>query len=274
MAKEINLNSEEWCDLVFEGKNQSYGAYQMRQTSTKRHIIAFITIIFLLVFLAFLPALIKTVREATRNKDSMTEVTTISKLDLEQEKLKEKDIIKTEVPVPKVILKNTIKNTEVIIADDKDVREEDELKSMDNLKDSKATISIKDIVGSNEEGSVDIADLEKNKVAIEEKPMVGVEQMPEFPGGEAELMKFLSENVHYPTSASEMGIEGRVILRFVVSKTGEVSQVEVIRGLDPACDKEAVRVVKMMPKWIPGRQNGRNVPVYFTLPIKYQLSTR
>ena len=204
----------------------------------------------------------------------MTEVTTISKLDLEQEKLKEKDIIKTEVPVPKVILKNTIKNTEVIIADDKDVREEDELKSMDNLKDSKATISIKDIVGSNEEGSVDIADLEENKVAIEEKPMVGVEQMPEFPGGEAELMRFLSENVHYPTSASEMGIEGRVILRFVVSKTGEVSQVEVIRGLDPACDKEAVRVVKMMPKWIPGRQNGRNVPVYFTLPIKYQLSTR
>jgi len=272
VAKEINLNSEEWCDLVFEGKNKSYGAYQMRQTSTKRHIIAFILIILILIFLAFLPALIQTVRDATRSRDSMTQVNTISKLDLEQEKLKDKDIIKTEVPVPKVILKNTIKNTEVIIADDKDVRAEDELKSMDNLKDSKATISIKDIVGSSDEHAVDIADLEDNKKAIEEKPLVGVEQMPEFPGGEAELMKFLSENVHYPTSASEMGIEGRVILRFVVSKTGEVSQVEVMRGLDPACDKEAVRVVKMMPKWIPGRQNGRNVPVYFTLPIKYQLN--
>jgi len=107
-----------------------------------------------------------------------------------------------------------------------------------------------------------------------EAPMEGVEQMPEFPGGEAGLMKFLSKNVHYPTSASEMGIQGRVILRFVISKTGDVSQVEVIRGLDPACDKEAVRVVKMMPKWTPGKQNGRNVPVYFTLPIRYQLSTK
>ena len=107
-----------------------------------------------------------------------------------------------------------------------------------------------------------------------EAPMEGVEQMPEFPGGKAGLMKFLSKNVHYPTSASEMGIQGRVILRFVISKTGDVSQVEVIRGLDPACDKEAVRVVKMMPKWTPGKQNGRNVPVYFTLPIRYQLSTK
>lgn len=107
-----------------------------------------------------------------------------------------------------------------------------------------------------------------------EEPMAGVEQMPEFPGGKAALMKFLSKNVHYPTSASEMGIQGRVILRFVISKTGVVSQVEVIRGLNPACDKEAVRVVKMMPKWIPGKQNGRNVPVFFTLPIRYQLSTK
>lgn len=128
------------------------------------------------------------------------------------------------------------------------------------------------MAGVEEENALSYPDNLKKKLTDE--PLVGVEQMPEFPGGETALMKFLSKNVHYPTSASEMGIQGRVIIRFVISKTGVVSQVEVIRGLNPACDKEAVRVVKMMPKWIPGKQNGRNVPVYFTLPIKYQLSTK
>ena len=71
--------------------------------------------------------------------------------------------------------------------------------------------------------------------------------------------------------AAEVGIEGRVTIRFVVSRTGDVTDVTVIRGLDPSCDKEAVRVVKMMPRWIPGRQKGRNVPVYYTLPVVFKL---
>jgi protein TonB len=68
-----------------------------------------------------------------------------------------------------------------------------------------------------------------------------------------------------------VGIEGRVTIRFVVGKTGEVTDVTVIRGMDPQCDNEAVRIVKLMPKWIPGRQNGRNVPVYYTMPIVFKL---
>jgi protein TonB len=75
----------------------------------------------------------------------------------------------------------------------------------------------------------------------------------------------------YPTIAAENGIQGRVTLRFVVSKTGEITDVNIIKGLDPSCDKEAVRVVKTMPKWIPGKQNGRNVPVYYTLPVVFRL---
>jgi len=106
---------------------------------------------------------------------------------------------------------------------------------------------------------------------IEDKPVYGVEQMPQFPGGDEELMKFIKDNLHYPKVAAEVGIEGRVTIRFVVSRIGEVTDVTVIRGFDPSCDREAVRVVKMMPKWIPGRQQGRNVPVYYTLPIVYKL---
>ena len=95
--------------------------------------------------------------------------------------------------------------------------------------------------------------------------------MPQFPGGNAELMRYLSANIKYPTIAAENGIEGRVVLKFVVGKDGGISNIQVVRALDPSCDKEAVRVVKGMPKWIPGMQNGHAVAVYFTLPVLFKL---
>lgn len=85
------------------------------------------------------------------------------------------------------------------------------------------------------------------------------------------MQKFIRDNLRYPVVAQEAGIQGRVTLRFVVSKTGAIENVTVVRGIDPSCDKEAVRVVKSMPKWIPGKQNGLNVPVYFNLPIQFRL---
>jgi TonB family protein len=99
-----------------------------------------------------------------------------------------------------------------------------------------------------------------------------VEKMPQYPGGEKELMKFIVSNLKYPVIAQENGIQGRVIVRFVVSSTGKVSRIEVVRSLDPSCDKEAVRIIKMLPEWIPGEQNGQKVSVYYTLPITYKLT--
>lgn len=99
------------------------------------------------------------------------------------------------------------------------------------------------------------------------KPFITVEQMPRFPGGEAAMHNFINENLKIPASVYESGIQGRVTIRFVVSKTGEVTDVTVIRGVEPAYDKEVARVIRSMPKWIPGKQNGVTVPVYFTLPI-------
>ena len=98
-----------------------------------------------------------------------------------------------------------------------------------------------------------------------------VEQMPQFPGGEKELLSYIAKNLHYPTVAAENGVQGKVFIRFVVSALGIVEGVEVIRSLDPYCDKEAMRVVAALPQWIPGKQNGRNVPVYYTLPIIFKL---
>ena len=99
-----------------------------------------------------------------------------------------------------------------------------------------------------------------------------VEQMPEFPGGEAALMRFINENLRYPTTAIENGIQGRVTVQFVVKKDGSVDDVTVLHGVDSALDQEAIRVCKTLPKFIPGKQNGQPVNVWFTLPIIFNLS--
>lgn len=98
-----------------------------------------------------------------------------------------------------------------------------------------------------------------------------VEQMPSFPGGDAEMMKFIADNLEYPENAQKKGIEGRVVVRFTVSATGEVQDAKILRSLDEECDKESIRVVKSMPKWTPGKQGGKEVAVYFTLPILFRL---
>ena len=113
---------------------------------------------------------------------------------------------------------------------------------------------------------------EKKNEVKKKKAFVGVEQMPQFQGGENALMDYLSQNIRYPKVAAENGIQGRVTVRFIIDETGLVTDAVVIKGLDPSCDQEAIRVVKAMPKWIPGKQNGEVVPVYYTLPISYRLT--
>lgn len=103
------------------------------------------------------------------------------------------------------------------------------------------------------------------------KPFQTVEVMPIFPGGDSQLLKYISENLKYPEVAEQNKTEGLVVVRFVVSELGKVSDVEIIRSVSPECDAEAVRVVRSMPQWTPGKQKGQNVPVYYTLPIRFKL---
>ncbi len=112
----------------------------------------------------------------------------------------------------------------------------------------------------------------EEKEEDEEVIFVVVETMPEFPGGQAALFKYLSENVKYPVIAQENGIQGRVICQFVVNKDGAIVDVEVVRsGGDASLDKEAVRVIKSMPKWNPGKQRGKPVRVKYTVPVNFKL---
>jgi protein TonB len=110
------------------------------------------------------------------------------------------------------------------------------------------------------------------EIAQEEEPVFqAVEQMPTFPGGTEEMMKYLSKNTQYPQTAAENGIQGTVFVQFVVDKNGRITDVKVIRGVDPELDKEAIRVAKSMPSWLPGKQNGEAVRVAFTMPVKFVL---
>ncbi len=106
---------------------------------------------------------------------------------------------------------------------------------------------------------------------VTEEIFVVVENQPEFPGGNAAMMKFLGDNIKYPVIAQENGIQGRVICNFVVEKDGSITDVQVVRGVDPSLDREAVRVIQQMPRWKPGKQRGQAVRVRFTLPVVFRL---
>ena len=121
----------------------------------------------------------------------------------------------------------------------------------------------------------DIVDKQEKKVTqnYKETPFGGfVEKMPQFPGGDDSLVNFIRKNLRLdPKIDYGHGIPGKVIVKFIVKKTGEVTNVEVVRSLDPACDKEAIRVVKLLPKFTPGEQNGKKVDVWYTLPVVFKL---
>ncbi len=131
------------------------------------------------------------------------------------------------------------------------------------------------------EAATQPVEVEAEEQPVEENPVEpvpesknvyeSVEQMPEFPGGMEEMMKFLQQNIQYPASAAKNKVEGRVVLQFVVEKDGQIGEVKVARSVDPELDAEALRVVKSMPNFIPGRQHGKPVAVWYTIPISFKL---
>ncbi len=111
----------------------------------------------------------------------------------------------------------------------------------------------------------DTTEITKLEIIDTIKPFLTVEQMPAYPGGESEMHKFIANNLRYPVISEENGIVGRVVIRFVVTKTGNITNIEALRG-GHLCDS-LISMVRKMPQWIPGRQNGKAVDVYFTLPM-------
>lgn len=275
MVRDISLTSNEWCDLIFEGKNKKYGAYYLRKTSSKRHlkalIIVAVSVIVLILAMTFWTKIVSALSKG--EDESITETVKMTAVDLETPKPEQQ--ITQEPPPPPPALKAAIKFTAPVI--DKNATDEDEMKTQEQVTKSDAIVFSKDIEGSTDKDAVDPNTLDKVTTVTAEpvvqKPFEVAEVMPGYPGGDKELMKFLSDNLKYPVVDMEQGTQGRVVLRFVVGIDGNISDVQVVRSLSPTCDKEAIRVVKAMPKWIPGRQNGKPVPVYFSLPVRFKLES-
>ena len=267
----VNIFSEDWCDVVFESRPKDYGAYVMRTLSSRRHRFAILVTLILFVVAFALPGLLKRIIPSSIVKN--VDVTTLSNIKLE---IKPKNIIPPKVEEEPVKIKSTIKFTPPVIKDDVDVKDDEMMKTQDDLNLSNLSISTVDVKGNSQDAdAIDLADLQQQKKVVEEevvKPYVVVEQMPEFPGGDQNMRKFLRDNIRYPMMARESGITGTVYLTFVVSTTGQISDVKLLRGIGGGCDEEAIRVVKTMPAWIAGRQTGKPVPVQFNLPIKFSLN--
>ena len=147
-----------------------------------------------------------------------------------------------------------------VVEDDVEVENTDLLSSEDNQAEAQTQTYVPPVVKVEEE--------EESSQQI----FMVVEEMPEFPGGQAALMSFIAKSIKYPVVAQENGIQGRVTCSFVVNKDGSIVDAEVIRGIDPSLDKEALRVINTMPKWKPGKQRGKPVRVKFTVPINFRLN--
>ena len=263
----IDLISNDWVDLVFEGRNKSYGAYRLRRSTTKRNIIAVISVL-ILVLACFIILTVKNIVDEQRAKVAVTQVTELSALNQPKKKAEVKQK-KIEIKQPEKVVervKSSIKFTAPVIKKDEEVKPEEELKTQDELMNTKVAIGTFDVKGNDDaNGEVlkakeVIAQPEPPKEE-ENKVFEVVEQMPAFPGGDAALMKYLQENTHYPTIAAG----------FVVEKDGSITDITVIKSQDPSLDREAARVVKSMPRWIPGKQNGSAVRVKFQVPVTFRL---
>ena len=280
MAKDVDLNSREWRDIVFEGKNKEFGAYTMRAGSTARHTKAVFWVIISLAVVVVL--LILSVNGVFSKAEDTTVTSTVQEVvsyevpeEIEEEE--EKQFVMPEEP-EEIIAPEEVANqqqvTDLLIVEDDKIEEEKQVKNTDEVLENEAALGAVDIT----EGTNDL-----NKVIVKEEVIVApvvedepvsiamVEQKPEFPGGEAAMYKWLGDNIVYPSAASEEGVQGRVVVEFVVGKDGSITNVRVVRPRHPALDKEALRVVKAMPNWVPGRNNGQPVKVTYTLPVTFKL---
>lgn len=282
MAKDVDLTSREWCEIVFEGKNKDFGAYKLRESSPARHTKAIVSV--LIALAVILTLLILSVNGVfNKPEEEPMAISTeqeIATFDAEEEEIEEEEEEQFQMPEPEEIIApeevaNQQQVTDLLIVEDDKIEEDKQVKNQEDVLENEAAVGAVDITeGTNDLNKVIIQEQVIAAPKVEDEQPVSiamVEQKPEFPGGEAAMYKWLSDNIVYPSAASEEGVQGRVVVEFVVGKDGSISNVKVVRPRHPALDKEALRVVKAMPNWLPGRNNGQPVKVTYTLPVTFKL---
>ncbi|WP_435353971.1 TonB family protein [Emticicia sp. SJ17W-69] len=269
--KSINAIQPSLDDMIFEHRNKAYGAYELRTSYTKTINRAFVigVGVFLLMLLTnFIFA---------RQKDKQE---TVIDVDLTAQNIHDEELPVIEKPKeiepPKEV--EQLKTIAYLIPE---VVEETQNETPPPTQEAIeiAVISDKTQDGKESEGIAETPPAEAptavtKVVELPEEdnaPFLTVEMKPSFVGGDKEMYKFLSQNLKYPSAAQRANIQGKVFLKFIVEKDGSITGVETMKGIGFGCDEEAARVVKLMPKWIAGKQNGRNVRVFFTIPVFFRL---
>ena len=281
MAKDVDLSSKEWCDIVFDGKNKEYGAYQLRATSVKRHTKALLSVVIVLALILtaiilVMTGVFKSADEDINAKNEQEEVIMAPEDIPEEEEQMEipeqkPEEVQAEEEVAATQAVTDVKSVETV---DKDR----EVKDQEQVLENTAQLGADDHKGVEDVNRdrvvkevVEVKPVEKPK---EEGPLsvAMVEQKPSFPGGESAMYKWLQDNIIYPAAASEEGVQGKVTVQFIVEKDGSITHVQVVRGKHPALDAEAARVIRKMPRWTPGRNNGQPVRVTYHLPVQFKLA--
>jgi protein TonB len=265
ISAKINID-----DIIFEGKNKEYGAYILRKLYKKRLTISLWASIILFTLALCTPMILSAMKPKEDVSAIRKKVITITEL-AAPPSIDSKQQVQEQIQAPPP-LKSTIKFLPPVVKPDDQVTDEyiptvDELKNIDPGAKTE----------EGQEGGVDYSLIEveepKEEVApVKEEVFTYVEEMPSFAGGDQELLKFISKNIQYPEIAKRAGVEGRVLVSFVINKNGTASDFQVVRGIGAGCDEEAIRVIKLMPSWKPGRQNGQPVKVKLVVPFLFKLN--
>lgn len=255
-------DSRGWDDIVFENRNKEYGAYVVRKSYSANVATGVVATLVLVTLILSYSAIAKlfsgedTAEKVVPRKLVYTELSAPPPID------------KPKPPPPQIQLPKLQKVIKFVPP--KVVKEQvvEAVPTIDEIKQNEtAAVEVQGEVVFEEPVDEVVMETDENEI------FTVVEQNPDFEGGYAAMMQFIQANMKYPANARRLGIEGTVYVSFVVGKDGSISEAKVLRGIMAECDTEAIRVVNRMPKWKPGKQNGRNVNVRFTLPLKFRLNS-
>lgn len=268
-------NHSDMLEIIFAGKNKAYGAYQIRRAYPDYLMRAFLGAVALIFSLSILPKILSSI--------TVTEI----------EKVVEEDRVFTTVktpekpPQPKIniaaapppVAKQTFRLVPPKVLPNEAVTEQQKTATVEEAEKSLGTPGKTSSAGNGEEEVPQFPGTgglyEPPAARIEAKDtvvdIIRVEKMPSFPGGDGELIRFIRDNLEYPMQARDANVQGTVALSFVIGKDGGITEVKTLRDIGAGCGKEATRVIKMMPRWIPGEVNGHPVKVRFTMPVRFKL---
>ena len=245
-------------DIVFKNRNKEYGAYSIRKKYHRTLLIGFIIGIVVLTAVIITPYFRASAQQRSARQKEREVVAVMEDLD-QPEELQ----IEAPPPPPPAETQQQLKYVAPEVVDSIKPEEEVQFMTMDESVESVQDEEVVEVVEVVEE------EVEEYKPPAE--VFVIVEEMPSFPGGNEALFRFIYENIEYPRDALENAIEGNVVVRFCVTYQGKIEQAEVIRGIHPSLDAEAVRIINKLPAWNPGKQAGNPVNVWYTLRVQFQL---